>query len=65
MGDFNIDVKLKGNGYQKREELCDMFNLTNLVDTETCVTNFNKSAIDLILTKKPSSFQKLWLPKRD
>ena len=42
MGDFNINVKLKGNGYQKLEEFCDMFNFTNLVDTETCVTNFHK-----------------------
>ena len=35
-----------------------MFNLTNLVVTETCVTNFHKWTIDLILTNKPSSFQK-------
>ena len=35
-----------------------MFNLTNLVVTKTCVTNFHKSTIDLILTNKPSSFQK-------
>ena len=35
-----------------------MFDLANLVDTETCVTNAHKSAIDLILTNKPSSFQK-------
>ena len=35
-----------------------MFNLTNLVDTEACVTNSHKSTIDLTLTNKPSSFQK-------
>ena len=35
-----------------------MFNLKNLVDTETCVTNSHKSTVDLILTNKPSSFQK-------
>ena len=35
-----------------------MFNFTNLVVTKTCVTNFHKSTIDLILTNKPSSFQK-------
>ena len=58
MGDFNIDVKLKGNRYRKLEEFCDMFNLTNLVDTETCVINSDKSTIHLILTNKPSSFQK-------
>ena len=38
MGGFNIDVKLRGNGYRRLEEFFDMFNLTNLVDTENCVT---------------------------
>ena len=50
MRDFNIDAKLKGNGYRNLEEFCDM-----LADTETCVTNSHKSTIDLILTNKPSS----------
>ena len=40
-----------------------MFNLTNLVDTKTCVTNSHKSTIDLILTNKPSSFQKAMATK--
>ena len=35
-----------------------MLNLTNLAGTEACVTNSHKSTIDLILTNKPSSFQK-------
>ena len=40
LGDFNIDVKLKGKGCQKLEEFCDMFNcLTHLADTKTSVTN--------------------------
>ena len=34
-----------------------------MVDTETCVTNSDKSAIDLILTNKPSSFQKTMATK--
>ena len=58
MGDFSTDIKPKGNGYRKLEEFFDMFNLKNLVDTETCVTNSHKSTVDLILTNKPSSFQK-------
>ena len=58
VGDFNIDVKLKGNGYRKLEKFCGMFNLANLVDTKTYVRNSHKSTIDLILTNKPSSFQK-------
>ena len=64
MGDFNIDVKLKGNGYRKLEEFCDMFDLTNFVDTETSVISCHKSIIYLILTNRPSCFKKLWLPKR-
>ena len=39
MEDFKIDVKLKGNSYQKLDEFCDLFNITNLADTETCVTD--------------------------
>ena len=58
MGDFNIDVKLTGNGYRKLEEFCDMFNLTNLVDTTACATNSHESTIDLILTNKAGSLQK-------
>ena len=47
MGDFNIDVKLKGNDYGKLKEFCDIFNVKSLVDTETCVTNSHKSTIDV------------------
>ena len=58
MRDFNIDAKLKGNGYRNLEEFCDM-----LADTETCVTNSHKSTIGLILTNKPSSFHKTMVTK--
>ena len=58
IGHFNINVKVKGSGYRKLRGFYDMFNSTNLVDTETCVTNSHKLAIDIILTNKPSSFQK-------
>ena len=58
MGDFNIDVKFKGNGPRKLEEFFDMFRSTNLVDTEIYATNSHKLTIDLILTNKPSSIQK-------
>ena len=35
-----------------------MFNLTNLIKTETCFTKSNESLIDFFLTKKLLSFQK-------
>ena len=58
MGDFNIDLKIKGFGFSKLDEFCDMFNLTNLIKIETC---FTKSLIDLFLPNKPLSFQKTHL----
>ena len=54
MGDVDIDSKCKDIGTDKLEELCDAFNLKNLVISETCFTKDTKSLIDLILTNKPS-----------
>ena len=48
MGDFNIDIaKEDCLGFDKLEELCDMFNLINLIKSETCYTNNHNSTIDL------------------
>ena len=58
MGDFNIDLKIKGFGFNKLDQFCDLFNLTNLMKTETYFTMSHKSLIDLFLTNKPLSFQK-------
>ena len=55
MGDFNIDMERKSLGYDK---FCDLFNLTNLMQSETCFTKNHKSLIDLFLTNTPLSFQK-------
>ena len=53
MGDFNIAVtKENCSGFDKLEELCDTFNLTNLIKSETCYTNNYKSTIDLFFTIK-------------
>ena len=58
MGDFNIDItKEYFSGFCKLEELCDAFNLTNLIKSETCYTNSHKLTIDLFFTNKPLSFQ--------
>ena len=43
MGDFNIDMKSKALGYDKLDEFCDLFNLTNLIKSETCFTKNHKS----------------------
>ena len=37
MGDFSIDIKNKGLGYGKIDTSCDLFNLTNLIHSETCL----------------------------
>ena len=58
MGDFNIVIKKENSkAYNKLEEFCDNFNLTNLVKSETWFINNHKSSIDLILTNKPRSYQ--------
>ena len=60
MGDFNIDIKNKGLGYGKLDTFCDLFNLTNLIHSETCLMKNHKSTIDLFLTNKPISFFKTY-----
>ena len=45
MGDFNIDFKNKEAGFDKLSEMCDNFNLTNLIKSETCCTKNHKSLI--------------------
>ena len=47
MGDFNIDLKIKGFGFNKLDQFCNLFNLTNLIKTETCFPKSHKSLIDL------------------
>ena len=58
MGDFNIDIKRKGVGSNNLSGFCDLFHLTNIVKFDTCFTKNHASLIDLILTNKPSSFNK-------
>ena len=56
MGDFNIDPKTKGFGFNKLYQFCDLFNLTNLIKTETLFTKSHKSLIDFFLTYQSLSF---------
>ena len=58
MGDFNIDIKNKGLGNGKLDTFCDLFDLTNLIHSETCLMKNHKSTIDLFLTNKPKPFFK-------
>ena len=58
MGDFHVDEKNKGLGYGKLGTFCDLFNLTNLIHSKSCLTKTCKSTIDLFLTNKPKSFSK-------
>ena len=51
MGDFNIDFKNKGAGFDKLSEMCDSFNLTNLIKSETCYTKNDKSLIDFFFSR--------------
>ena len=57
MGGFNVAVANKGVEFDKVDESCDLFNLTNLVTSPTCFTKTHKSAIDLILTNTRNCFQ--------
>ena len=58
MGDFNTDItKEDCSGFDNLEELCDMFNPTNLIKSGTCYINNHKSTIDLFFTNKPVSFR--------
>ena len=43
MGDFNIDIKSSNSDKDKLENFCDLFNLTNLVHSETCFMKNSKS----------------------
>ena len=51
-------MKCKSLQYDKLDEFCDLFNLTNLIKSETCFTNNHESLTDLSLTNTPLSFQK-------
>ena len=64
MGNFNIDLKIKGFGFNKLDEFCNWFNLTNVIKTETCFIKSHKFLIDLFLINKPLSFQKTHLTEK-
>ena len=54
-GDLNLNKKSKNNSYYS--DLCDTFDLTNLIKANTCFKSSNQTSIDVI-TNWPRSFQK-------
>ena len=58
MGNFNIDINNAGMDVDKLDEFCNLFDLINLIKTETCCIKNHKSTTDLLLTNRPLSFQK-------
>jgi len=54
MGDFNIDINKPGIEYEKLDDFCTLFNLRNLINSETCITNNHKSTIDFNSHKQTS-----------
>ena len=49
--------KIDSVGFGKLEEICDIFNMINIVKVSTCYIKIKKSTIDLLLTNKPLSFR--------
>ena len=61
MGDFNIDIRNKGREYEKFEDFCSLFHLSNLIKTETCLSKNHKLTTDLFTTNKPNCFQQTYV----
>ena len=59
MGDFNIDFRNKGAGFDNLSEMYHIFNLRNLIKSETCYTKNHKlslscfSLISFVFSKNP------------
>ena len=59
IGDLNIDLKLPNHDKKHfLEDLCDAFDLSNMVKEKTCFMSAEGSSIDVMLTNKPKSFFK-------
>ena len=54
MGNFDIDIGISNNDYDKLGQFHSLFNWESLIKRETCIITTNKSTIDLILSKKQS-----------
>ena len=59
IGDLNIDLNIPNHDKQHfLQDLCDVFDLSNMVKDKTCFMSTEGSSIDVMLTNKPRSFYK-------
>ena len=58
MSDFNIDINLPSHKHGKLEEFFNLFNLSNSIKPDTCITKTHICKIELVLTNNSNSFQK-------
>ena len=59
IGDLNIDLSIPNHDKKHfLQDLCDVFDLTNMVKDKTCFMSTEGSSIDVMLTNKPRSFYK-------
>ena len=57
IGDLNIDLNLPNNDKKNfLSDLCDIFDLTNMVKDKICFMSAQGTSIDVMLTNKPRSF---------
>ena len=59
IGDLNLNTKPKNNSYYS--DLCDTFDLTDLIKANTCFKSSNQTSIDVILTNRLRSFKTSWV----
>ena len=61
IGDLNIDLNIPNHDKKHfLEDICDAFDLTNIVKGKTCFMSTEGSSIDVMLTNKPKSFFKTY-----
>ena len=58
MSDFNINLNLRSPEQDKQEEFSSLFNLLNLIKSDTCLTKTHISKTELTLKNRLNSFQK-------
>ena len=64
MGNFNTDVNLLSYEHDKLREFCNLFDLSNLIKSNTCFTKTHSSKTELILTNHSNYFKKSGTTKR-
>ena len=56
--DLNVDMDIPSNDRKGfLNDLCDTFDLTNIIDKKTCTKKSDGSSLDVFLTNHPRCFQ--------